>query len=207
MNLIKNSLMVLFTALSVFMISCNNTTETTEEVVEISEGVSGEFKVNAENSELLWTGSKVTGKHFGNINISNGAVVIENGLVTSAKFEVDMTTLTVTDIEDEEMNGQLKGHLFSDDFFSIDSFPTATLYVTGDENNLVSGDLTIKGITNPISFPVSVVENEDGTAVLSGTMTVDRTAYEIKYGSGKFFENLGDKMINDEFTLDFTIKL
>lgn len=206
MNLIKKSLMVLFTALSVFMISCNNTTETTE-VVEVSEGISGEFQVTAENSELLWTGSKVTGKHFGNITITNGAVVVENGLVTAAKFVVDMTSLTVTDIEDEETNGQLRGHLFSDDFFNVEGFPTATLYVTGGENNVVSGELTIKGITNPVSFPVSVVENEDGTAVLSGTMKVDRTAYEIRYGSGKFFENLGDKMINDEFTIDFTIKL
>jgi len=206
MNLIKTSLLSLLVAVSVFMVSCNNTIQT-EEVVEESTALTGDFAITAENSELVWTGAKVTGKHFGNISFADGSLLIEDGSIVAGKFTVDMTTLTVTDIEDEETNGNLLGHLLSDDFFDVENYTTASLTVRGGEGNTVSGDLTIKGITNPVSFPVTVVENEDGTAVLSGTITVDRTLYEIKYGSASFFDNLADKAINNEFTLDFTIKL
>jgi polyisoprenoid-binding protein YceI len=208
MNLFRTGfLATLFTA-TFFMFSCTgSSTETVEEVVEVAEGVSGTFSVSTDNSELRWTGSKVTGKHYGSINITAGEVTLENGLVAAANFIVDMTSLTVEDIEDPETNAMLHGHLLSDDFFDVSNFETATLVVTGSDNNTVSGELTIKGVSNPISFPVTVVEGEDGGAVLSGTMTVDRTLYGIRYGSGKFFENLGDKMINDQFTLDFVINL
>lgn len=206
MNLIKTSLLTLLVAVSVFMISCNNTAQT--EIVEVEPtAVTGDFSVTTENSELVWTGSKVTGKHFGNISISDGSVLLEDGNLVAGKFTVDMTSLSVTDIEDEETNGQLKGHLLSADFFDVENYNDATLSVRGSEGNVVNGDLTIKGITNPVSFPVTLVENEDGTAVLSGTLTVDRTLYEIKYGSASFFDNLADKAISNEFTLDFTIKL
>jgi polyisoprenoid-binding protein YceI len=207
MNLFKTGLVATLLTATLFMFSCTNSgsTEVVEEEV-VSEGVTGTFAISADNSELLWTGKKVTGKHFGNIEISEGQVELENGLVTAAGFTVDMTTLTVTDLEDEELNAKLRGHLFSDDFFSIETHPTATFVVTSAEGNTVTGDLTIKGITNPVSFPVTVTETEAGV-VVSGTMKVDRTLYEVRYGSGKFFENLGDNMISDEFTLDFAIQL
>jgi polyisoprenoid-binding protein YceI len=205
MNLFKTGLVATLLTATLFMFSCSNS-GSQEVEVEVVEGVTGSFAISAENSELLWTGKKVTGKHYGNIQISEGQVELENGLVAAASFTVDMTTLTVTDLEDAELNAKLRGHLFSDDFFSIETHPTATFVLTSSEGNTVTGDLTIKGLTNPVSFPVTVTETEAGV-VVSGTMKVDRTLYEVRYGSGKFFENLGDNMISDEFTLDFAIQL
>jgi polyisoprenoid-binding protein YceI len=120
-----------------------------------------------------------------------------------------MTTLTVEDISGEWAD-KLKGHLFSDDFFSIEKFKTAKFVSTkiapnGKPNGFsVTGDLTIKGITKPITFDV-VVKNEAGKVTGTAALKVDRTNYDIKYGSGKFFQGLGDKAIYDEFDLEVTL--
>ena len=116
-----------------------------------------------------------------------------------------MNTLNCKDLEDAEWNGKLVGHLRSDDFFSVDKFPIATLTITESTtfNNgeaQVKGNLTIKGITHPTSFKVKKTDKG-----YMATVTVDRTKYNVKYGSGKFFDNLGDNMIYDEFTLDVKI--
>ena len=117
-----------------------------------------------------------------------------------------MTSIVCKDLKDAEYNGKLVGHLKNDDFFATDKFPKANFVLksaksTGVDTYDISGDLTIKGITKPVTFPATVkVTGKALTAVAK--ITVDRTLYDIKYGSGSFFDNLGDKAINNDFTLD-----
>lgn len=166
-----------------------------------------QVSVNSENSELKWTAKKVTGEHWGFINLKDGSLKIEDNKIISGEFNIDMTSINCKDLEDAEWNGKLVGHLKSDDFFSVDKFKSANLKITKStefENGVatVKADLTIKGITKPISFKVEKSKNE-----LMATITVDRTSYDVRYGSGKFFDNLGDKMIEDNFVLDVKIKI
>lgn len=211
MKVLKSSLFASILAIAFIGVSCSNSgSETKEEsdepVVEETSGVTGQFNVNAENSHLKWKGKKVTGEHYGSIKIESGSVTFEDGNLVSGKFSVDMTSINVEDIEDEENNAKLTGHLKSDDFFDVENHNNATLVVTAVDGNNVKAALTIKGITNEVKFPISVEEKED-KVVVKGNFDVDRTLYNVKYGSGKFFDNLGDKMIYDNFNLDFKLKL
>lgn len=151
-------------------------------------------------STIAWKGYKVTGSHNGNINLKDGSLSFDNNQLTGGSFTVDMTSLISTDLEGE-WKGKLEGHLKSDDFFGVESHPTATLVfntVSAKSKNSydVTADLTIKGITNPINFTLAVYGNK-----ANATLKIDRAQYQIKYGSGSFFDNLGDKAIYDEFDL------
>lgn len=168
----------------------------------------GSQKVDASKSSVKWLGKKVTGEHFGTIAIKEGNLEVANGKVTGGKVVIDMQSLVVEDIKDAGMNGKLTGHLKSDDFFGVATFPTAELAVTKVESkgnsHTFSGNLTIKGITNPASFTATSAKDGKST-VYKGTLTIDRSKYNVKYGSKSFFDNLGDKVIYDDFTLDFTL--
>lgn len=158
--------------------------------------------VNTSKSELKWTGKKVSGEHWGYIKLKDGTFTLNDGQITDGTFTIDMTSINNKDLESPEWNQKLVGHLKSDDFFSVDKFETATLKVnesTTFENGeaTVKGNLTIKGITHPISFKA---KNKDGK--YHANIIVDRTKYDVRYGSGKFFDNLGDNMIYDDFSLD-----
>jgi polyisoprenoid-binding protein YceI len=164
------------------------------------------LKVNTSKSELTWLGKKVTGEHTGKITLKEGTLTLDGAKLTGGKFVADLTSITCTDIADKEYNGKLIGHLKSDDFFSVEKHPTATFVVTkavAKSANVydVTGNLTIKGITKPVTFPVTVKTTATG-AEANGTMVVDRSKYDIKYNSKSFFDNLGDKMINDDFSID-----
>lgn len=163
-------------------------------------------KINTETSTLNWLGEKVTGEHSGEIKFKSGQLEFNGDLLTGGQFEVDMTSITNTDLTDAEYNQKLVGHLKSDDFFGVKDYPTSKLVLTsvsptGGKYN-VKADLTIKGQTHPVEFVVS----QDGDT-FTGTMVVDRTVYNIRYGSGKFFDDLGDKVIYDEFQLTFKVDL
>jgi polyisoprenoid-binding protein YceI len=157
-------------------------------------------KVNVEKSSIEWIGKKVTGKHNGTVNLSAGALVFDGKKLKGGEFTVDMNSINATDVSG---NGRekLNGHLKADDFFGTDKFPTAelkfkTLASKGKNLYTVTADLTIKGITKPVTFDMTVGKN---TAIT--TFNIDRTKYDIKYGSGSFFDGLGDKAILDEFEL------
>ncbi|MFT3739028.1 MAG: YceI family protein [Breznakibacter sp.] len=178
-------------------------------VVALMVAVSGfaqSVKFDASKSELKWTGKKVSGEHWGYVSLKSGELDVKNNKVVSGKFVIDMTTINVKDLEPGEWNDKLLGHLKSDDFFSVDKYKTAELVVQGGAfvNNeaTLNGQLTIKGVTHPIAF--KAVKTATG---YTATIGVDRTKYGIKYGSGKFFDSLGDKMIYDEFTLDVKLTL
>ena len=172
------------------------------------------LKVNAAASKIVWNGKKIAGEHTGNINISNGNLLVAKNKLVGGTFEVDMNTITVTDITDPEYNGKLVGHLKSDDFFGVQNHPKATFKITslapikgakpGTNNYNVTGDLTIKGITKPVTFPAAIkVEGNKATA--KGVATVDRSKYDVKYASKSFFDSIGDKAIEDDFTLNFNV--
>ncbi|TAJ15170.1 YceI family protein [Marinilabiliaceae bacterium JC017] len=162
-------------------------------------------QVDIRKSHLVWTGKKVTGEHTGNINFKSGKLIFNGEELTGGEFFVDMTTITCTDIKDKEHNGKLVGHLKSDDFFGVANFKESHLILisvkkTGKGQYLVKGSLKIKGKTNPVEFEVV---HAGGKYI--GKMVVDRTVYDVRYGSRKFFDNLGDKMIYDNFELEFDV--
>lgn len=162
-------------------------------------------KIDASKSTIEWVGKKVTGQHNGTVNFKDGAVVLKGNKLVGGSFTVDMTSLTATDLSGE-YQGKLNGHLKADDFFGTDKFPTATLVIKkiGAKSANVytaTADLTIKGITQPVTFDMTVNGNTATT-----TFNVDRTKYGIKYNSKSFFESIGDKAIYDEFELKVTLK-
>lgn len=170
------------------------------------------YKVNTEKSTIFWTGKKVTGEHTGTLKIKNGMVEVENGVPTMVKFDIDMKSIVCTDLKDEGTNKKLVGHLKSPDFFSVEKFPVGNFVATEftpisqkedrDPNYKVTGMLTIKGISKEVSFDAFIVIKENGL-VSNGNVVFDRTDYDIRYGSGSFFENLGDKTIYDDVELNF----
>ena len=167
------------------------------------------LKIDTKKSSLKWFASKVTGKHDGTINLAAGSLNTDGKKVTGGGFDIDMTSITVRDIEDPSTNGKLVGHLKSPDFFSADAFKTAKFQIekvsqkSGNDYD-VSGKMTIKGITQDITFPATIITTGKSVSA-TGKITLDRTKWDIKYGSGKFFENIGDKAISDDFVIDFTL--
>ncbi|MGL1889295.1 MAG: YceI family protein [Reichenbachiella sp.] len=166
--------------------------------------------MNVAKADVVWTAYKITGdQHTGTIAVLNNDLKFEAGVLKSGSVTVNMTTLENTDLEGE-WHDKLVGHLKSADFFAVDSFPTSTLVIKEvveiEGKYAVTGDLTIKGISSPLQFDLAV-NTVEGKTVLSSNFNVDRTTYEIKYGSAKFFEGLGDKVIKDEFNLDINIEL
>jgi len=164
----------------------------------------GSQKVDTAKSSVKWLGKKVTGQHSGSISVKEGSLEVANGKVTGGKVVIDMQSLVVEDVKDAGMNGKLVGHLKSDDFFGVATFPTSELVITKVEGNNFTGNMTIKGVTLPNSFTATATKDGKST-VYKGTLTIDRSEYNIKYGSNSFFDNLGDKAIYDEFTLDFSL--
>ena len=174
---------------------------------------SGE-KLNLVSSEskLEWIGKKVTGQHNGTVEIVNGDLFLDNGKLTGGSFDIDFRTTKVLDIEDPESNAKLTSHLKSPDFFAAETFPIGKFEILslaplsdGSQNNyIVSGNLSIKNITKEIKFPVNVKVN-GGSVIASADFNIDRTLWDINFRSGKFYENLGDKLINDNINLKFNI--
>lgn len=156
--------------------------------------------VNVSESTVTWKGYKVTGSHEGTIQLKSGHLEMDGDKLTGGEFVVDMTTIENSDL-DGDMKGKLEGHLKSDDFFGVSTHPTATLVFTdvkpfNNNSYTVTGDLTIKGITKPVTLVVSMFEGK-----ATATVKIDRAQYDVRYGSGSFFDNLGDKAIYDEFDL------
>ncbi|MDJ1468458.1 YceI family protein [Cytophagaceae bacterium DM2B3-1] len=167
------------------------------------------LKADVAKSSLNWNGKKVTGEHSGTIKLSNGSLDVNGTKLTGGTFTIDMNSITCTDITDAEYNGKLIGHLKAEDFFDVAKHPTSTFKITkvtakGGENYDITGDLTVKGITKPVTFP-AIVKVSANQAEASGKITIDRTKYDIKYGSKSFFASIGDKAINDDFTVDFKL--
>jgi polyisoprenoid-binding protein YceI len=196
--------------LSLLFVSCkekakeekvSNAETTTEKIA------SAIYNVNSETSTLNWKGFKPTGTHNGTVTLKEGSFEVKEDKLVSGKFVFDMNTITVLDIPaEEEGNAKLTGHLKSGDFFDVENNEFATFQISGESSNtLIKGDLTIKGITKSIEFPVTMSSTEEGIKLTGATFQIDRTDFDIQYKSTKFFDNLKDKFINDEFEISFEI--
>jgi polyisoprenoid-binding protein YceI len=160
------------------------------------------YKVDVEKSTLTWVGKKLTGSHNGTIDLQSGSLQFNGKKLAGGDFAINMTS-----IKDADKSAKLEGHLKADDFFGTDKFATSTFAIkkvaAGSGNTVnVTGDLTIKGVTNSITFPAAIVWNADGSVTASADkVLVDRTKYGIKYRSKGMFPDVGDKMIYDDFEL------
>jgi polyisoprenoid-binding protein YceI len=168
------------------------------------------FGIDITRSAINWTGQKLTGSHSGKMGFDKGVITVSGGVVTEASIVVNVIQLTVTDIEDAEKNANLVGHLKSPDFFDTEAFPQATFELSaikplGDGSGYTAyGDVTIKGITNQTEFTLNYL-GKDGELHIKGSTTIDRTLFDIKYGSASFFDDLGDRAIYDDFEITFRI--
>jgi polyisoprenoid-binding protein YceI len=161
-------------------------------------------KVNTASSSVAWYAEKVTGKHNGTVGISAGALNVNGNKLVGGNFTIDLKSIKDLDIADAGYNQKFIGHISSGDFFEVEKFPTATFVITKIAGNQVTGNLTIKGITKSISFPAEI-SVKGGKVAARASITIDRTDYNIKYGSKKFFDSIGDKAIFDDFKLDISL--
>jgi len=209
------TLFMVIIGMAFFMTSCNQKSAETSEAEEasIASGQSIAYAVNVNQSMLNWLGKKVTGQHNGTVNFSEGNLQVEEGKIVSGKFVFDMKSIKVLDLTDAKMNKTLTDHLISPDFFAVDSFPTSSFEITKaemldtpvDGNNYnISGNMTIRGISKNISFPANITVDES-KVVAKGKVILDRTQWNVRYGSGKFVKGLGYKMIYDEFEVSLEL--
>lgn len=207
-------------AAALFFTACGGETETTAEeattaTTETTATGEGEtYQIVQEQSNVNWHGTKVTGEHRGAIEVESGELTVAGEQLTGGTIVIDMNTISNSDITAEEDNAKLVGHLKSDDFFGVEKYPTAKFEITGatpianaaagEPNYNVQGNLTIKDKTEQVSFP-AVVNVDNGTVSAKADVTVDRSKFDVRYGSETFFGNLGDKAISDEFTVSFDV--
>ena len=163
-------------------------------------------KVDVKESSIEWMGKKVVGNsHSGTLTLKSGYIEMEGTNMTGGEFVVDMTSINVTDPAEGKGKDRLEGHLKSEDFFGVEAHPEATLVIksaTKDgSNNIVVADLTIKGITEEVTFNLG----KEGNTVTT-RLVFDRSKFNVRYGSGSFFDDLGDKAISDDITLDVMLK-
>lgn len=183
--------------------------EDTEQVGVVANGM---YWVDTEQSAIEWEGRKTLiadYKDTGSIRVQSGSFTVANDTITSGSITFDMTSIKAEKTLGPGGVGNLEKHLKSADFFDVENHPTATFTVTGTERTAegaltVHGDLTVKGITNPISIPVQF-GSANGHVVAAGSVEVERTQYNIRYGSDRFFDNLANNVIDDFFTLRFTL--
>ncbi|MDZ4680718.1 MAG: YceI family protein [Saprospiraceae bacterium] len=171
--------------------------------------VSTNYNVDVTSSNIVWNGYKVTGSHTGNVKVKSGKLNIDGGKLTGGSFEIDMTSVTCTDLTGGGAD-KLVGHLKSDDFFGVATYPTAKFVIsraiaTDTKGNYkIIGNLTIKSTTKEIKFNANVVEADDMVKAI-GKITIDRSDFDVRYGSGSFFDSLGDKTIYDEFDMNVSL--
>jgi len=160
----------------------------------------GKKAIKVETSKVTWKGYKVTGSHQGSIAIKEGQLTFKDEKLVGGEFTIDMSSIENTDLEGD-YKAKLEGHLKSDDFFGVEKFPTATLVFkkvksTGKNSYEVTADLSIKDKTNPVTFAISIYGNK-----ATANIKIDRTKFDVRYGSTSFFDDLQDKAIYDEFDL------
>lgn len=163
--------------------------------------------INTVKSSVKWTGNKISGSHNGDIKVKSGQITLKNGEIAGGEVVIDMNSITCADLTDEGYNKKLVGHLKSDDFFGVDKFPASTFKVSKatkfkDGISTVTGVLTIKGKSETINTEIS----RKGTTY-STQLKVDRSKFNVRYGSNSFFDNLGNKAIDDIFILDIQLVL
>ena len=170
------------------------------------------YKVDASASTITWHATKVTGEHMGTVDVANGYLSLTDGKLVAANIIANMETIACTDLEGE-WGDKLVGHLNSDDFFNVSEHKTSAFTLRNiepltnaktDATHTVTGDFTIRGITKSVTFDAKLT-NVDGKLSIEGSAVLDRSQFDVKYGSGSFFDDLGDNLIHDNFTVGFNL--
>lgn len=169
------------------------------------------YKVDVKKSKIGWVGHNVAGgKHTGELKLSSGALLFDAKELTGGTFDVDMNSLTVTDLQGDRAT-RLAGHLKNEDFFDAPKFPKALFRITkvnkaaAKDQVTITGDLTIRGITKAVSFPATIHQMGSSIHATASGVKINRTLFDVKYRSGSFFSDLGDKAIADEMELNIEI--
>ena len=187
-----------------------NKTGTTPDAISFHEGDDQYIAINTKLSLVTWKGSMQIGNnnHRGYVYISKGELRLDNGQLRGGAVEVDMKT--IEDLDHRADNNLIK-HLKDPDFFDVTKFPTSTISITGSGadsstpgHSIIFGNLTIKGITNPVSFPARIAV-ADGLVTANGRLVIDRTKWDVRYKSGKFYDLLADQTMSD--SIEFDIKI
>jgi polyisoprenoid-binding protein YceI len=203
------------TALSISVFSCKDKAKEAEtkeaETPVVVEPTAATLTVDKAASSIAWTGFKPTGSHNGTIGLESGVLNVSDGKVVGGSFIIDMKTITVLDIPaDDEGNAKLLGHLTNADFFDVEKYPSAAFTITeiteAEGKTMLSGNLTLKEVKNNVTFPVAISNDGGAITITSEAFTIDRTKWNVQYGSKSIFDNLGDKFINDDIELKVTIK-
>jgi polyisoprenoid-binding protein YceI len=173
----------------------------------------GVYALVTASSSMTWQGSKpLLNGYFdtGTIALKDGATTVRDGVVASGSVVVDMTSISTLSTGRGSGNETQANHLKSADFFDASKYPTSTFVLTGLTPHAgdlfsVDGTLTMHGFTQPVAFSATVVQKGDTLVMTAKDVVLDRTLWEVRYGSGKFFKELvGEKLIGDTFTLSFT---
>jgi len=163
-----------------------------------------QLEISLKNSSVEWIGEKVTGSHNGTINLSKAFFIFENNALVGGQFEMDMNSIKCTDIESPEYAAKLESHLKDEDFFATEKYPNAKFTITevifDGTSYMITGNMIIRGISQEITFPAQF-HSHGKLFHADASLKIDRTKHDVKYGSGSFFDGLGDRMIYDEFTL------
>lgn len=175
----------------------------------------GSYKIDPENSRLEWIGRNLNNRHFGRIDIQRGNLLITGGRLSAGSIVLDMKTISNWDLHDPAWRDMLITHLKSDDFFGVERFPVASLTLTkweGQEGSsseipkgFVTGDLSIKDVTRKLRFPAIVAPQPDGSIKVHAAFDIDRTLWNVDYGSCTLFERLGTHLVHDLISLEFFI--
>ncbi len=168
------------------------------------------YNVNVAESTVTWKGAHPVGEgHNGTITIEKGLFDVEGGVVKAGEFTLDMNSISCSDLEGKKKTS-LEGHLKNEDFFNVGKFPSSKFEVASSEVKdgklHITGNLTIKDVTKSITIPTTLTENGNDVTLKSEVFGVDRTDFGVQYKSGKFFDNLKDKAINDIIEFSFEIK-
>lgn len=213
--------LALMAALGLFVASCNSdkaAEATTGEAQEVTANGAGETVALDSGSTVAWRGFKtyVQSEHLGTVNVQEGTFEVADGKLVGGTITIDMNSITCTDLEDEGKRGYLEGHLKSQDFFFVDSFPTAVFEIVevldpseATKYSTVTGNLTLRGTTNSITFPADVVVVEDGVKFMAPTFSIDRTLWGAKFhdrDDATIAESLKDDLIDHSIELTIKVK-
>lgn len=191
-------IIIAVTVLAITLVSFNNLTTKTY-IADINESI------------VEWAASRTGKTHNGTVNITDGMLTFEDGQLIGGDFTLNMTSIKVLDIPtSNKMNAKLVDHLNSSDFFSTENQPTGKFVIIGSEpqngKTFLKGKLTIKDITHDVSFLATIKNNGDAVEMTSDEITIDRTKWDVKFRSGKFFNNLKDLLICDDITISVKVK-
>ncbi|WP_306353012.1 YceI family protein [Flavobacterium sp. '19STA2R22 D10 B1'] len=217
----KKSILSLFVLATLTLtVACKNDKAKEAETSEASETqasseAAAKFTVNTAESVIDWTGSKLNGKHTGTLRLSKGDVSVNNGVLETGNFTIDMNSITDTDLTGDDktaLENHLKGNVEGkeDHFFDVKKFPEGKFELTKVTaeagKSTLEGNLTLKGVTKNVKFPATVTIDGNNVSIVSETFTINRTLWNVNFGSKSIFDDLGNKYINDEIELKISIK-